>query len=268
MSKKYDLLVVEDEPVVLAAIRKIIESENINMDDVRNGENAIRKLKENTYKLLITDLMLPRISGLDLIRIIKGNQICIPIVVITGYATLEKALQSFKVGSFDFIPKPFDTEVFLGVIRRGLNFSQLMQSKADDRSNFMQLSDASGVNGSAGKSYCLGYHAWIKFEEENTALIGVGATFPNMMGELCHIENLASGGEVLQGKCCAKIFTKDGLVNMIWSPLSGKIESYNEDLDKNLQLINSDPYDQGWIFRVIPSNFKDEVKYLTRCKIK
>ncbi|MCJ7581453.1 MAG: response regulator, partial [Candidatus Aminicenantes bacterium] len=116
MNEKYDLLVVEDEPVVLSAIRKIVEPEQISMDEALNGDIALGKLKRNTYNLIISDLMLPRISGLDLIHTIKKDHPGVPLVVITGYATLEKALQSFKMGSFDFIPKPFDTETFLAVI--------------------------------------------------------------------------------------------------------------------------------------------------------
>lgn len=266
MDEKYDLLVVEDEPVVLAAIRKIVESEQIRMDEALIGENALSKLKRNVYKLIITDLMLPRISGLDLIQAIREDHPCVPVVVITGYATLEKALQSFKMGSFDFIPKPFDTEVFLGVVRRGLNFSQLMQGRSPDQRAFIHFPQLSSMDRSAGILYCLGCHAWIKFEEEGTALIGVGETFPDMMDDLSHMEILSSSEEIIQGKCCAKFVTKEGLVNMFWAPLSGKIEAYNEDLDNNIQLINTDPYNQGWIFRIFPSNLQEEVKHLTRCK--
>ena len=268
MNEKFDLLVVEDEPVVLSAIRKIVESEHIGMDEALNGEYALSKLKRNTYRLIICDLMLPRISGLDLIQAIKKNLPCVPVVVITGYATLEKALQSFKIGSFDFIPKPFDTEVFLGVIRRGLNFSQLMQGRHPDQGAFIHIPDVSSMVRSEETFYCLGCHAWIKFEEGGTALIGVGETFPEMMDELSHMENLVSNEEVIQGKCCAQFVTKDGLVNRFWAPLSGKIEAYNDDLGKDIQLINSDPYAKGWLFRITPYNFNEEVKHLTRCERK
>lgn len=268
MGEAFDLLVVEDEPVVLAAIRKIVEPEHIRMDEALSGESALSKLKRNTYKLIISDLMLPRISGLDLIQAIQDGYPCVPLVVITGYATMEKALHSFKMGSFDFIPKPFDTELFLGVVHRGLNFSQLIRFKGPDQRTFIHIPDASSMDRSAGIQYCLGCHAWISFEEGGTALIGVGETFPNMMRELIRMEILVSKEEIIQGKCCAQFITRSGLVNMFWAPLSGKIEACNEAIGKDVQLINTDPYNKGWIFRIIPSNFKEEVKYLTRCKKK
>jgi CheY-like chemotaxis protein/glycine cleavage system H lipoate-binding protein len=266
MNETYDLLVVEDEPVVLAAIRKILEFERLSMDEALNAEIALGKLKRNSYGLIVSDLMLPRISGLDLIQIIKKDQPCVPLVVITGYATLEKALQSFKMGSFDFIPKPFDTEVFLGIIQRGLNFSRLMQRKGPGQREFIHTPDTSSMEKSAGTRYCLGCHAWIKFEDEGSASIGVGETFPGMMDNLSHLEIIASGEEILQGKCCVKFVTKKGLVNMFWAPLSGNIKAFNGDLEKDIRLIDTDPYDRGWIFRITPSQFEEEVKNLTRCK--
>jgi len=268
MSEKYDILVVEDEPVVLAAIRKIIESEHIAMDEALDTKSALSKLKRNTYALVISDLMLPRISGLDLIQSIKEDFPCVPVVVITGYATLEKALQSFKIGSFDFIPKPFDTEVFLGVLHRGLNYSRAMQGKDPHQRTFIHILDANETVCSAGTRYCLGCHAQIMFEETGTALVGVGETFPGMMGDLSHMDILVSREEITQGKCCAQFVTKEGLVNMFWAPLSGKIETGNDDLDKDIRLIDSDPYDKGWLFRIAPYNFEEEVQYLTRCERK
>jgi glycine cleavage system H protein len=186
-------------------------------------------------------------------------------VVITGYATLEKALQSFKTGSFDFIPKPFDTEVFLGVIRRGLNFSLSIQGKSPDQRDFRHVTDDTAPDSSEGALYCLGCHAWIRFIEDGRVLIGVGETFPRMMEGLSRLDILASENEINQGKCCAQFVTEDGLIHTFWAPLSGKIEAYNTVLDKNIRLIDSDPYVEGWIFRVIPSNFQEEAQYLMRC---
>jgi CheY-like chemotaxis protein len=266
MNDKYDLLVVEDEPVVLSAIRKIIEPEQLSMDEALNGDIALSKLQRNKYKLIVSDLMLPRISGLDLIQTINKDHPCVSLIVITGYATLEKALQSFKMGSFDFIPKPFDTETFLAVIYRGLNFSQLMQTRGPEKRDFFPIPDTITMGDSSDIVYCLGCHAQVKLQEDGTALIGVGETFPNMMDDLLKLEIVAFNERVIQGKCCAQFLTEDGLINMFWAPLSGKIVAYNEELEKNIHLIDTDPYDKGWILRIIPSNPKEELKHLTKCK--
>lgn len=266
MHEEYDILVVEDEPVVLAAIRKIVESDHIRMDEALNGEIALSKMKRNTYRLVVSDLMLPRISGLDLIAMIKESYPHTPVVLITGYATQDKALQSFKKGSFDFIPKPFDTELFLGVVRRGMNFNRRILGSNPDQRAFVDIPLASSLDQSPGSMHCLGQHAWILFEEEQKARIGVGETFPGMMDNLASMEILVSQEEVIQGKCCIQFVTGEGFVNMFWAPLSGNIITMNESLEKDIQLINTDPYGTGWIFRIQPTRFREESQYLKRCE--
>jgi len=268
MKQKFDILVVEDEPVVLAAVRKIVESENFKIDDAVDGESAIEKLKQNRYRLIISDLMLPGVSGLELIKKMKADNPCIPFIVITGYATLEKALQSFKSGSFDFIPKPFDTEALLGVVKRGLKYSDYVCEKGSDQHAFIHLPyPANSYEGSCDL-YCLGCHSWVKLEEDDTAVNGVGETFPNMIEHLDRLEFTVANNELVQGKCCAHLTTKEGFVNMFWAPVSGRVVAYNHELKSRLRLIDSDPFAQGWLFRIVPSNLEAESSHLICCKKK
>jgi len=107
MSFHYDVLVIEDEKVVIDSVKKILIPEGFTVDETFDVESALLNLKKNKYKLILTDLMLPKISGLKLIEIVNEKYPDIPIIMITGYATLEIAVQSLKLGAFDFIPKPF-----------------------------------------------------------------------------------------------------------------------------------------------------------------
>ena len=67
------------------------------------------------------------------------------------------------------------------------------------------------------------------------------------------------------GKCCARFLTTEGLINMFWAPLSGKVISYNYRLEQNVQLINRIPLSQAWLFRIIPSDLDNELKDLSSC---
>lgn len=263
---QYDLLVVEDEPVVLSAIRKIVEAENIRMDEALSGDIALSKLNRESYRLVVTDLMLPRISGLDLIKTIKKDHPCVPLIVITGYATLEKALQTFLLGAFDFIPKPFDIETFLAVIYRGLNYSRLMQQRGPEEHAYIPLTAADIISDKEEIVHCLGCHSQIKTLEDGAVLVRAGETFSNMIDGLKNLEIIVSNDEILQGKCCAQFITQDGLINRFWAPVSGKIEAYNEELIKNVHLINTDPYKKGWVFKVTPTNLREELRHLKRCR--
>lgn len=110
MDKQFDILIVEDKLVIVEAARKILKSEGFSLDEAANSEIALQKLQQHRYKLIISDLMLPRISGIELIKKVNSTNPEIPIIIITGYAMLENAVKCFKEGAFDFIPKPFAAE--------------------------------------------------------------------------------------------------------------------------------------------------------------
>jgi CheY-like chemotaxis protein len=261
----YDLLVVEDEPVVLSAIKRIVESENISIDEAGDVETALKKLHSTDYKLLITDLMLPKISGFDLLKSAKKDFPKLPVIVITGYATLESALQTFKLGSFDFIAKPFDIEAFLGVVKRGIKFGRERLRNSSYKPLCVPLVHSPEKESRPCDYYCLGGHAWIKLGQDGTAEIGIGETFPGMIDNLERIEFLSSSDHIVMGKYCAQFWTKDGLVNMFWAPLSGKVVNFNHELEKDSDGLNRNSYNENWLIRIVPTNLETELEHLTSC---
>ena len=114
--------------------------------------------------------------------------------------------------------------------------------------------------------HCLGHHAWVKLVDDGSALIGAGDTFPDMIENLDRIEFHLSNDEIIQGKCCAQFISKNGLVNMFWAPLSGGVLAMNNELERNVQLVNTSPFDEGWLFRIVPFNQEEELYHLTCCE--
>lgn len=265
MNKGYDLLVVEDEPVVLSAIKKIVESENLTMDEAPDADTALKKLKTTTYSLLVTDLMLPKTSGFELLQAIRNDYPKLPVIVITGYATLESALEAFKLGSFDFIAKPFDTETFLGVVERGLKYSRERLAKPSYSQDCIPVAVQKKDERWSGDIYCLGSHAWTKLFDDGAAEVGVGETFPHMIENLDRVEIISVGEEIIMGKCCARFWTKEGMVNMFWAPLSGKVIAVNHAVEENPAMLDSVPYLKGWLLRIIPTNLESELGQLDCC---
>jgi CheY-like chemotaxis protein len=265
VNKGFDLLVVEDEPVVLSAIKKIVESENLTMDEAADADTALKKLKTASYSLMITDLMLPKTSGFELLQAIRNDYPKLPVIVITGYATLESALQAFKLGSFDFVAKPFDMETFLGVVERGLKYSRELR----ENPSFLRdcIPEAAGKEEErwSGDIYCLGSHAWTRLFDDGAAEVGVGETFPHMIENLDRVEIVSVGEEINMGKCCARFWTKEGMVNMFWAPLSGKVIAVNHAVEENPGMLDSVPYIKNWLLRIIPTNLENELAQLDSC---
>jgi CheY-like chemotaxis protein/glycine cleavage system H lipoate-binding protein len=264
MSQQFDILFVEDEQVIVDAGRRILTSEGFNIDEALNAEIALQKLQQNRYKLILSDLMLPHISGIELIKKVKSANPDIPIIIITGYAMLENAVKSFKAGAFDFIPKPFDVEELLGVIYRAMNHIKMMQDSDNKQKRFQPFDVSVSANAKASfkKYHFLGEHSWAKLDEDGVTLIGAGETFAGKMGAIEQVEFPIINTEIRQGNLCVRIVSQENLVHMVWAPLSGSVVGINQEIEKNANLINTDPFNLGWLVKIIPTNLESELENL------
>jgi DNA-binding NtrC family response regulator len=101
------ILVVDDESTICDSVKKILSRKVFIVDNTLNADDAIEKMKTNDYDILITDLMMPKTSGLELIELVKKYYPDIDVLVITGYASIESAVKATKLGALDYIQKPF-----------------------------------------------------------------------------------------------------------------------------------------------------------------
>jgi CheY-like chemotaxis protein len=260
----FDILLIEDEHVIVNVAKKILNMEGYEVDVAFDAETALDKFQQNDYKLIISDLMLPSISGIELAKIIKSKNPEIPVIIITGYAMLENAVKSFKVGAFDFIPKPFDLEELSGVVLRAMNYLSLIQNSDNQKKRFSLLNGKKTGSVQTETRYYLGQHSWAKIDSDNAITIGIGDTFSGKMGEIQKIELPFINSEVWQGNMCVRIISQKNRIHMVWAPLSGKIIGINPTIEQNLNLINTDPYNEGWLIKIIPTNLKNELKNLSK----
>jgi response regulator RpfG family c-di-GMP phosphodiesterase len=101
------VLIVDDDPGTRETISQIIEELGYDPDTAADGLDALAMLDTGSYLCVFTDIMMPKMTGLELIKKIKARDVSLPIIVITGYASLEIAIDAMKCGASDFISKPF-----------------------------------------------------------------------------------------------------------------------------------------------------------------
>lgn len=106
----FSILIVEDEPAILDLLEDYLKEEGRNVEGVLRGEFALNKHRENHYDLLIVDINLPDISGIELMKHIRSFDSMVEFIIITGYASLESAIEAVRLGAFDYIVKPFRIE--------------------------------------------------------------------------------------------------------------------------------------------------------------
>jgi response regulator RpfG family c-di-GMP phosphodiesterase len=101
------VLIVDDDPGIRETISQLIEDLGYGCDTAPDGPDALAMVDSRSYLCVFTDIMMPKMTGLELIKKIKARDVSLPIIVITGYASLEIAIDAMKCGASDFLPKPF-----------------------------------------------------------------------------------------------------------------------------------------------------------------
>jgi DNA-binding NtrC family response regulator len=104
---KRRILVVDDEVTVCKSIRRALLREDCEVAMALSGEEALRLEAEASFDVIIIDLMMPGLSGLDLLKMLRARNPKARIIMITGYPTMRNTLQAMQLGAMDFLPKPF-----------------------------------------------------------------------------------------------------------------------------------------------------------------
>jgi DNA-binding NtrC family response regulator len=120
------ILVVDDEPNMLRLLKTILmDKTGYEVTTTNNPLEVSKLLQEDHYDLVITDLKMPLVDGIDLIGIVKNIEAAMPIIVITAYGTIETAEEAIQKGAYDFITKPFRKETILITIKRALEWKRM-----------------------------------------------------------------------------------------------------------------------------------------------
>lgn len=123
-AERWDVLLIDDEPVVLDAVRRVLEEEGMSVAVATDAESGLAHGAGATCRLVLCDLMLPDGSGIDVVRELRRRRGDLPLIVITGYATSESAVDAGEAGAAGFLPKPFTDGELLDVVRRALAGSE------------------------------------------------------------------------------------------------------------------------------------------------
>lgn len=124
MVVKDPVLVVDDEVEMRIAMSAALKRCGYPVELSHNAIDALNKFRKNKYSVVITDMTMPKRSGLELLKDIKAIDSDIPVILITAYGTIDTAISAMKHGAFDYVQKPFDFDTFIFLIERALSFKK------------------------------------------------------------------------------------------------------------------------------------------------
>jgi len=122
------ILIIEDEAAIRRVLTKILseESETYSVEDVEDGIQGLERIKNNDYDLVLCDIKMPKMDGVELLEAVKKIKPEIPMVMISGHGDMETAIQTMRLGAFDYISKPPDLNRLLNTVRNALDKKQLV----------------------------------------------------------------------------------------------------------------------------------------------
>jgi two-component system, NtrC family, nitrogen regulation response regulator NtrX len=120
------VLIIDDEKAIRKTIREILEYENYKVSEAENGIDGLNRMKEEIYDLVLLDIKMPKMDGMEVLDEIMKNHPDVPVIMISGHATVDIAVDAVKKGAFDFISKPPDLNRLLITIRNAMDKSSLI----------------------------------------------------------------------------------------------------------------------------------------------
>jgi CheY-like chemotaxis protein/glycine cleavage system H lipoate-binding protein len=260
MERPISILVVDDEQIVLDSIQKHLRKEDYVIHCVLTPHEGLEKMKSEQIDIVLTDLMMPEIDGLEFMKIVKEDRPKLPVVMITGYATINTALQATQLGAFDYIAKPFSKKELLAVVSRAADLVRASESEEFKKSADDAVSSAGRERINAFRK--IGEKSWLMLEEGGVVMMGVESSFVQSVGKIQTAYLPARGDEIRQGSVYLQIFSSDLSSHVVHSPLSGIVVEVNERVVSDPVHALQDPYGDGWIIRIKPSRFDFEIKLL------
>jgi len=128
------ILVVDDEEIVIRSCTRILDGSDYQLEAAHDGREALQKVEQNAYDIMILDIMMPNIGGLEVLRRVKEGHPDIDVIMITGLSQIDTAVQAMKLGAFDYISKPFEPDELKLVVQRALERRQLLQENLNLKS--------------------------------------------------------------------------------------------------------------------------------------
>lgn len=263
MIYRANILVVDDDIQVCRSLANVLKDREYIVDTAFSGEEALELEAKKQYAILIVDLMMPGISGIELLNKIKKRNPDVTIILITGYPSIKTAVKSIKLGAFDYLPKPFTPDDLRDLVARALEtrltYEEIAAKMGIIEKKLVNISIPEGL-------FCIPDQCWVKIGQDDSVCIGIHHILIRTVKDIASIELPEKEHTVCQGEACARIIDSKGQTFRLWAPVTGKVIDVNEKIKKNFSILLHDPYEDGWVIKLEPTQLEEEIENLEKLK--
>jgi len=263
---KARILCVDDESIILESFRRILVLDGYCVDTVETGKEALGLIQTHSYDFVFTDLKMPEMDGLEVTKSVKHLRPDIDVVIITGFATVETAVECMKFGAMDYVQKPFTEDELLEFVKKLLikredRINKTLKPKVHITQMKENLSSSTPEFQIPGGVFISEGHCWANISEEGLVKVGLDDFAKKIIGKIDSIGLPNLGMTVKKGQ---SLFTvnQDQKSLSFKSPVSGKVKEVNKFINDELDSLNLSPYDINWICTIDADELDSELPTL------
>jgi DNA-binding NtrC family response regulator len=225
---KSRVLVVDDEPIIADNLRLILEREGYEVETAASTVSAMLQVEDREFSLGIVDLMLPDGDGLHLLRLLKGKDPSLEVIIMTGHSSISKAVEATKQGAFYFVSKPFDSEEMVTLAAKALERRRLVAETSELR---RKLAEQAGYGQMLGSSPPMKRFfemlESVAGSDANVLIVGESGTGKELAANAVHAQSPRVAGPLVKINCAA--LPKDLIESELFGHVKGAFTGASTD---------------------------------------
>ncbi len=260
------ILAVDDEPVVLDSFRKILVLGGFSVDTVESGPEALGLVQRHDYDFLFADLKMPGMDGVEVVKAVRHLRPDVDVAVITGYATIESAVETMRHGAVDYVQKPFTEDELLAFVQRLLIKRQARLEA--QRLPEVRVAAPAVAETARGHEFCVpggaflsAGHAWARIDPDGQVRVGLDDFARKALGPIEHVELPKIGETIGRGEPLFAVKRGDRTAHLA-APVGGQVMRVNGILLEQPSLVTQSPYLRGWVCLVQPTDLAADLQTL------
>jgi DNA-binding response OmpR family regulator len=263
---KARILAVDDEPIILDSFRKILAVAGYSIDTVEKGREALGLILKRDYDFVFTDLKMPEMDGLEVTKAVKHLRPDIDVIIITGYGSIETAVETMKFGAMDYVQKPFTEDELIAFFNKSL-IRRKDRIERQMKPTVRLITPSTKESGSQREFnvpagiFISRNHTWVDVEMNGTARVGIDDFARKIIGTIDQVELPKVNKEIKRGERLLAIKHHAQTIEMS-SPITGKVSLVNTEHSEHPELIGPSPFERSWMCCIEPSNLSEELRAL------
>ena len=201
---KPHILLIDDEAIALSNLSHVLEREGYEVTACKDGESGLAAMQSTAFDLVLTDLRMPGIDGMDVLHYIRETTPDVPVIMITGHATLDSAVEAMKAGAHHYIAKPFRLDEAREVVRSALELGRIKRENTQLKHRIEEISSrASIITQDLGMQRLLGTARQIAVTDTSVVIHGESGTGKELLASFIHQHSQRAEGPFVAFNCGA-----------------------------------------------------------------